>query len=183
MPYLELPDGRKFKRIFLCAVTGSGKTTLAQKLSEISGIPWQEVDQLTWLPDWKEVSHEEQRNIFTKICEGEEWILDTAYGKWVDIPLAKADLLIGLDYPRWVSLNRLLKRSIRRAFSKQPICNGNHETLGKLFSQNSIILWHFRSVKSKRRRLDHLAKINSLTLIRLKSPKETEEFLASLKPL
>lgn len=55
-------------------------------------------------------------------------ILDTAYGQWVGVPLGTADLIIALDYPRWLSLRQT-------------------------FSRESIIAWHFRSFASKRARI------------------------------
>ena len=47
-----------------------------------------------------------------EICAGEEWILDHAYGKWREIPLARAELIVALDYPRWLSLSRLIGRTL-----------------------------------------------------------------------
>jgi hypothetical protein len=41
---------------------------------------------------------------------GDRWILDTAYSTWLAIPLARADLIVALDYPRFVSLARLVGR-------------------------------------------------------------------------
>lgn len=45
----------------LYGVTGSGKTTLAARLSQATGIPWHSVDELTWEPDWIPVPEDEQR--------------------------------------------------------------------------------------------------------------------------
>ncbi len=141
------------KRILVYGVTGSGKTTFAAKVSACTGIPWHSVDDLTWEPNWVQVPLEIQRTHIAAICEGDAWILDTAYGTWLDIPLARADLILALDYPRWFSLARLLNRTIRRSFDKKPICNGNHESLRTMFSKDSIIVWHFASFRRKRERI------------------------------
>lgn len=145
------------KRILIYGVTGSGKTTLARRVSEATGIPWHEADQLTWQANWVQVPDDEQRRRIQELCSGDQWILDTAYGKWVDVPLARVELIIGLDYHRAVSLSRLLKRTAMRAIDKMPVCNGNVESLRVVFSRESILLWHFRSFKRKRKRIHQWA--------------------------
>ena len=141
------------RRIMIYGVTGSGKTTYAEMLSEKTGIRWHSVDELTWEPNWTEVPLEVQRARIKAICSQEEWILDTAYAKWVDVPLARVQVIVGLDYPRWVSLSRLLRRCALRIVDKKPICNGNRERLMNTLSRDSIIAWHFKSFKRKRERM------------------------------
>jgi hypothetical protein len=80
------------RRVLIYGVTGSGKTTLARKLNELTSLPWYSVDDMTWEPGWVEVANDEQRRRISEICARAEWILDTAYGRWRDIPL----LAVGL---------------------------------------------------------------------------------------
>ncbi|CAN5432722.1 AAA family ATPase [soil metagenome] len=141
------------KRILVYGVCGSGKTTFARDLSLATGIPWYSVDDIAWLPDWTPMPDDEQTERFSEICGQETWIMDTAYGKWLDVVLCRADVIIALDYPRWFSLARLLRRTIRRAITKEPCCNGNVESLIKAFSNDSIIGWHFKSFSRKRARI------------------------------
>jgi adenylate kinase family enzyme len=137
------------------------------------------VDDLTWRPNWQELPLEEQRETIASICQGDEWILDTAYGKWVDIPLERVDVIVALDYPRWSSLWRLLRRTIARARDGKPICNGNRETWRLAFSRNSIILWHFKSFARKRARVRKWI-TEGRSVIHLCSPRETERWVDSL---
>jgi adenylate kinase family enzyme len=146
-----LPDNAR--RILIYGVTGSGKTALAEKLAAATGIEWHAVDDLTWEPGWVQVPDDEQRRRIQRVCEQPEWILDTAYGMWLDLPLARAQLIVALDYPRWFSLQRLIRRTIARLFDRRLICNGNRETLGGILSRNAIIVWHFRSFERKRQRI------------------------------
>ena len=60
-------------------------------------IEWHSVDDLTWEPGWVEVPGDEQRRRIQQICERPEWILDTAYGKWLDVPLGYAQLIVALE--------------------------------------------------------------------------------------
>lgn len=167
------------RRILIYGVTGSGKTSLAGRISEKTGIPWHSVDDLTWLPNWQEVPLEDQVRKIREICGGEEWILDTAYAKWIDIPLARLEAIVALDYPRQVSLWRLLRRTLMRAIDGKPVCNGNRETWRQLFSKDSIISWHFKSFLRKRRRIRRWVE-EGRNVICLKSPKETESWLLGL---
>jgi len=170
------------RRILVYGVTGSGKSTLAAQLSELTGIPWVEVDTQTWLPGWVQRSEEEQRRRFTEICAGDAWILDSAYGIWSDIPLARADLVVGLDYARRVSLGRLLRRTVARNLDKREICNGNVETWRDTFSRESIVAWHFRSFRRKHERLVAWEADPALpAVLRLRTPAQTQAWLTSLQ--
>jgi hypothetical protein len=63
------------------------------------------------------------------------------------------ELIVGLDYPRWLSLGRLVRRCLLRLVKRTPVCNGNRESLRLLFSKESIIWWHFSSFKRKQVRM------------------------------
>ncbi|BCW70380.1 hypothetical protein NicSoilB8_14240 [Arthrobacter sp. NicSoilB8] len=52
---------------------------------------------------------------------------DSAYGGWRDLVLARAELVVALDYPRWLSLSRLVRRTVRRIVTGPVVCNGNRE--------------------------------------------------------
>ena len=67
--------------------------------------------------------------------------------------LPRVDLVVGLDYPRWFSLQRVFRRSVMRAIDKKPICNGNTESFHAMLGRDSIIGWHFRSFGRKRGRM------------------------------
>jgi len=168
-------------RLLVYGVCGSGKTTMAERISQATALPWHSVDDLMWEPGWIEVPEDEQRRRIGEICTGDRWILDTAYGRWLDVPLSHADLIVALDYPRWVSLQRLVRRTAGRCWDKRTICNGNTETLKSAFSRNSIIRWHFRSFKRKQRRIGRwMAGDGGPQVVRLTSPRQAEAWLHRL---
>ena len=170
-------------RILVYGVTGSGKTSCAERISAATGIPWHAVDDLTWEPGWIPVPEDEQRRRIDAICAGERWILDTAYGSWLDVVLARAELVVALDFPRWLSLSRLIRRSVARAVDHRPICNGNHETFRNLFSTDSIVAWHFRSFTRKRTRMrEWEAEQDGPAVVRLTWPGQVDEWLRRLGP-
>jgi adenylate kinase family enzyme len=170
------------RRIVVYGVTGSGKSTLAEQISLATGIPWYPVDELTWRPGWVEVPKEEQRQLIQALCGEPEWILDAAYGSWLEIPMSRAEVVVALDYPRWFSWQRVARRTIRRLIRRTPVCNGNYETVRRMLSpRDSIIGWHFRSFARKRRRIrTWAADPAGPAVLALTSPRATQMFLAGL---
>jgi adenylate kinase family enzyme len=170
------------RRIVVYGVTGSGKTTLAEQISAGTGIPWHAVDELTWRPGWIEVPLEEQRQIIQAICEQPEWILDAAYGAWLEIPLSRADVVVALDYPRWLSWQRVVRRTLSRLVRRTPVCNGNRETLRRMLSpRDSIIGWHSTSFARKRSRIRAWADAPAgPAVLLLQSPRATRDLLTDL---
>ena len=168
-------------RILVYGVTGSGKTVMARQIAVRTGLPWHEVDYLTWEPGWVIVPADEQRRRIAAICAGERWILDTAYGAWLELPLARVQLIVALDYPRWRSLARLVRRTLLRNLDHKPICNGNTESWRQTFSRHSIIVWHFQSFARKRDRIRAwVADRSGPEVVRLTSPAVARRWLDGL---
>jgi adenylate kinase family enzyme len=175
-------DGQPARRILVYGVTGSGKSVLARRISDLLGLELVLADELCWLPGWVQRTEEEQRRLLTEVCEREAWVLDSAWGVWTDVALARAELVVALDYPRWLSLARLLRRTAVRVVDRRPICNGNTETVRQSLSRDSIVAWHFRSFASKRRRIEEWeADPDVPPVLRMRHPRETEAWLAGLQ--
>lgn len=169
-------------RILCYGVTGSGKTTLAARLSQITGIGWTEADSIGWLPGWQNRGADEQRRMVGEVVTPDAWILDSCYSTWLDVVLPRTELIVGLDYPRWRSLLRLLRRTVARNLDHREICNGNVETWRQMFSRDSIIAWHVRSFASKHERLIAWeADPEAPRVLRLRRPGELEAWLARVR--
>ncbi|MGH3670113.1 MAG: adenylate kinase [Pseudonocardiaceae bacterium] len=168
-------------RILVYGVTGSGKSTLAARIAERTGLPWYALDDLMWEPGWIAAPPQEQRRRVEAICASERWILDTAYLQWIDVPLARVELIIGLDYPRWLSFSRLVRRTLSRVISLSPVCNGNIESLRLMLSRDSILLWQWHSFARKRNRIRLWATDPfGPAVVHLTSPGATRRWLATL---
>lgn len=171
-----------FDRLVLWGVTGSGKTTAAAAIAAATGIPWTSVDDVTWQPSWEPTDEAEQRRAFVEICAGERWVLDTAYSAWRDVVMARADLVVGLDYPRWLSLGRLLRRTAHRIVTSERICNGNVETVRSALSADSIFVWHFRSFARKRDGMRAaLAAPDGPSVLLFTSPRRLDAWISGLR--
>jgi hypothetical protein len=87
---------------------------------------------------------------FDALTRTEAWILDAAYGHWRDLALARADLVVALDYARLTSLVRLIRRTAARIVRREEVCNGNRETFrGAVLARDGILWWHSRSFRRK----------------------------------
>lgn len=170
------------RRILVYGVTGSGKSTLAKRIGERLGLPYHAVDDLTWEANWVPVPPDVQRARIAAVCATDGWVLDSAYGIWKDVPLARADLIVGLDLPRWRSLTQLLRRTVRQIIHRTETCNGNRETWrGTFLASDSLIVWHFRSFARKHRRMRAWQADPAMpTVVLLRSPAAIERWLASL---
>jgi adenylate kinase family enzyme len=171
------------RRVLLYGVTGSGKSTAAARVAERTGLPLTLVDELTWLPGWVPVDEEVQRETFTAIVAGDRWVLDSAYGAWLDVVLPRAELVVGLDYPRWLSLARLVRRTLVRVVDRRPVCGGNIETLRQLLRRDSIVVWHFSSFRRKHERMRAWAADPAgPEVILFSRPRDLERWIDALEP-
>jgi len=139
--------------VLFYGVTGSGKSSAAHRYAQARSLPeFSADDDIGWLPGWKPREIEEERAIAAGIAAQDCWVLDSVYSRWSDLVLPRAQVIVALDYPRWISLFRLLRRTARRILTQESICNGNTESAWKqLFTADSIIRWHFQSFPRKRR--------------------------------
>jgi adenylate kinase family enzyme len=170
-----------FQRIVVVGVSGSGKTTLAKALSQRLAIPHIELDSLNWEPGWKEAGRDVFRARLEPRLAAPTWVTDGNYGKARDLTWARATALIWLDYPLPLILWRLTYRTVARLVTREHLWNTNYERLSdNLFSRDSIFLWALQSHPRHRREYPLLLskpEYNHLHVVRLHSPRETQQWL------
>ena len=162
-------------RIVIIGATGSGKTTLANALAEKHGMSFTDLDDLYWQPGWLETPPADFRAAVDHATAAPRWIIAGNYSAVRDLTWGRADTLIWLDYSFPRVLWQLLRRSAHRVCDRTLICNGNRETLRKLLSRDSIIVWLFTSFAKRRRDhaalfRDNRAYLNIKLLIHIKNP-------------
>ena len=170
------------RRILISGVTGSGKSTLAKAVSNSTGLPLIDVDEIAWLPGWAEPPVAEQEARIDQLTSQPGWVIDSDYRRFRNIIDPRTDLIVCLDYPRWLSLGRLLVRCIKRSTLGKTCCNGNKESMRRLLTSESIILWHFKSFNSKRRRMQEWQSSPNHEVLVFQWPKQAERWLSTLTP-
>jgi adenylate kinase family enzyme len=173
-------------KINVIGTSGSGKTTFGRQLAEILRIPFLEMDALFWGPNW---SAPEDEVLFKKVAaalEGDSWVLDGNYTRTIPIKWDQVNIVIWLDFSFIRTLMQAINRAVKRVISQEELWpgTGNRETVRKLFSRQSIVLWtiqtHHRN-KIRNARWMGEEKFAHIHFIRLKSPQEAAQFLEQIK--
>jgi len=101
------------KRVVILGRGASGKSTLAARLGEITGLPVIELDKAFWGPGLVATPRDQWVVFQERIVAEERWILDGDLGRYdvVEVRLGAADTIILLDF----SLVRCAWRAIRRS--------------------------------------------------------------------
>jgi len=170
-------------KIAIIGTCGSGKTTLAKRLSRELDIPHVELDAINWEPNWKQVEDDVFYDHVKKAVAGEKWVTDGNYSRAShDLIWPRADVVIWLDYPLYVILYRLVKRITRRAFTKEILWAGCKESLRRqFFSKDSIFVYAFKAYWKRRRTYPYLlSKFANLKIIRVQNPKHLEKKVLDL---
>jgi len=170
------------RRILVLGTSGSGKTTVADRLARARGLPHIELDALHWEPNWREAETAvfQQRVRAALDAAPDGWVLDGNYFNKVDpVTTAAADTLVFLDLPLPLVLGRLVRRTIRRWRTREVLWSGNRERLHALFTRDSLLLWALRTHRRNRgryRRRIHDAG-PPLVAVRLRTPRQVRRFL------
>jgi adenylate kinase family enzyme len=101
------------QRILIIGCPGAGKTTFARKLAEKTALPLVHLDKFyhdnrfDYRTD-AEAWYAEVRALTSR----PRWIMDGNYKSTFDIRMSRADTIIYLDYPTWLTVMRAYKRRI-----------------------------------------------------------------------
>ena len=172
------------RRISVVGTLGSGKTTFARRASGIVNAPHIELDGLHWEPNWVEVPNNIFRERVSQSLQGDSLVADGNYHQVRDIVWNRANSVVWLDYPFSIIMGRLAKRTLRRILTREKLWNGNQEHFRNVFSKDSVFLWAIKTYRRRRRQYPELLNRPEnvhLRLVRLRSPKESSEFLSRLK--
>ncbi len=171
------------QRIVVIGTTGSGKSRLAERLSQRTGLRIIELDALYWGQDWQGVPDELFRHRVEREIRDGGWIVVGNYSQVRDLVWPAADTLVWLDLPFGLVMSRLVRRTVKRIATRENLWgSGNRETvINSFFSRNSIIYYAIKTHRRNRRRFS--AECGSLPedkkVVRLKSHREVERFVSA----
>lgn len=163
------------KRVLVIGSGGAGKSTLARRLHEITGLELIHLDTLYWKPGWTETPADKWRKTLKRVIEGERWILDGNFGGTLEMRLEACDTVVFLETRPSVCVYRALKRIVRyRGKTRPDLPAGCPERFDWDF-----LKWIWSYPQTSARRVERLIGkfAASKRIIRLRNKRQTEEFL------
>ena len=146
------------RRIVVVGNSGSGKSTLAAQLAEKLDLDHIELDSLFHQPGWTP----QEPDVFrAELIER----MDAATNGWTicgnyksvtwSLTMPAADTVVWLDMPRSLVMRRVTSRTLRRAFRREVLWNGNREPLTNFYKwdpEQNVIRWAWTKHDSYRER-------------------------------
>jgi adenylate kinase family enzyme len=168
------------QRVNVVGTSGSGKSSVGKRLARQMGVPYVELDALSWEPNWVAAPTPILRDRVAAAIAGEAWVVDGNYSAVRDLLWARVDTVIWLDLPLRTVVWRVVRRTARRLIQREVLWGTNRESLWMALSRDSIIWWaistHGRRRRDYRQMLDDLP---GMTVVRLRSGAEVDDWLAA----
>lgn len=165
-----------YKKIAIVGAPGTGKTTLADKLSEKLNIEATHIDGLHHLENWKIRDKSERDKMILDIVAKDEWIIDGTYSSTLKERFEKSDLIIWLDFSTFAEIKGIMERYIKNKGKEKPEIPGCKEKMD----------WEFFSYvlkynKEKRNRIvEKLEGIDKNKVLIFKNRKQVNKWLGGL---
>ena len=98
------------KKVIVIGCPGSGKTTFAIKLNELTGLPLYHLDAVWHKPDKTHIPREEFDKRIAEIFKESEWIIDGIYKRTIEMRLKQCDTVFLFDLPVEVCIQGATER-------------------------------------------------------------------------
>ena len=169
------------RKIVVVGTSGCGKTTLGRELAKVLDLKSVDLDDLCWLPNWQSRDDDDFFSEIKNSLSNDHWVVSGNYSRTHHLFWPQADMIVWLDLPLLVCLWNVLKRSLSRVFTRTPCCNGNYETIPRLFRRDSILLWAWGSYPRRKKAYAEFFSNNrsACRLVRLTSYQAVKEFVES----
>lgn len=98
------------KKVIVIGCPGSGKTTFAEKLNKITGLPLYHLDAIWHKPDKTHIPREDFDLRISEIFATPEWIIDGNYNRTIETRLKECDTVFLFDLPTEVCIQGATER-------------------------------------------------------------------------
>ncbi len=172
-------------RVFVFGASGCGKTRFAKQLAERLSVPHVELDSLLWGPAWTMRDDAAYLAATAAVVPEPGWVIegtfrpDVAHTVW-----PHADTVVWLDFRFTLVAARLLRRTIRRAVTRERLWHGNVEPLRDLVGRGSLLAWLWQSYPKIPGEVSEFeAEMVSPTAVfhRFTTPKEAKKWLRNVR--
>lgn len=166
------------ERVVIIGCGGAGKSTLARKLGEKTGLPVVHLDQIWWAPgNWQNLEKEKFDERLMLELQKPRWTLDGNFNRTMELRLDACETVIYLDYPRLICLKnwvgRVLKNWGRHRIDMTEGCNEWFDP------EMAKWIWEFNKTK-RPRYYALLNRAEGKKVVILKSRRQTQRFLDTL---
>ncbi len=144
------------KKIYIIGAVGTGKTTLAKKMSEKLNIKMYQLDKVVWDDDNgnRKRTDEEVFDIFEKILKQDSWIIEDVGRKKFIEGIKKADMVYYIDLPNFVIYKRCILRWIKQKIGKEKY---NYKPTLKGLIQ--MMKWARQDIKNKDEKINRIKEL------------------------
>jgi len=169
------------KRVAVFGNAGGGKSTLARRLADATGLPLHVVDMMQFLPGGTPVAHDVYLQAHAELLKRDAWIID-GYGCRVSAweRFAAADTLVYVDLPLYRHFLRITKRLLLGLFRTpagwpegSPIVSSSISSYRVLWPCHRHLTPKYRALVSEAPR--------GKRVFHLRSSRDVEAFLAGLE--
>ena len=171
------------KNYFVVGTSGSGKSTAAKEIAKLLSLKHVEIDDLLWLPNWTKRDPSELQALLQEELTQGSVVIDGNYASKGVSP-SPGDVIVFLDYPRWLVISRLIRRSLARVILRKDLWSGNREEFRFLISPDpelNPILFAYLTHGDRHSRYTKLIQDSTQTEnYIIKNPKQLRKLLGAL---
>ena len=181
MPLLHADDPLPYRpsKVTVNGTSGAGKSTLSRRIGKILDLPYTEMDSLFHGPGW--TPNPGFVDVVDTITTSPGWVCEYQYDLARPMLSQRADLVVWLDLSAPLTMWRVTKRTVTRRVRRQELWNGNMEgPFHEFLTDTEHVVryaWTTRNDARARAR-GLLASHPQLPVVRLRSPREVEQWVA-----
>lgn len=172
------------QRIQIIGPSCAGKTTLGRALAQRLGLRFVDLDDLYWEPGWREAPPAVFAGRLADATAGAGWVLAGNYlGATRAQVWPRLDRLVVLDQAFTRVMWRALRRTVARAATRAPCCNGNVERWHRLLHRDGVLRYTARTWRARHRlyaTLAHEPLLAGARVTRLTNPDAVAGWLATV---